>query len=113
MAAGMLALIPFAFTSDVVAQYGAFGLFEWGLALFVGAIGGALTRTLWAYALSRATPTRVAVFAALNPAVAVRLGAMFLDGPLSLRLILGLIRVIAGMLLASHEGFGARYSNLS
>ena len=108
MGAGMLALAPFAFASDVAAQFGAFGALEWGLAGFVGIVGGAFAITLWVYALSRASPTRVAVFAALNPPVAVGLGVVFLGEPLSLRIILGLVCVIAGIILANHEGLGRR-----
>lgn len=104
MAAGVLALLPFAFAAGLPRQLAALGALEWGVALFVAAVGGAFAISLWTYALSRALPTRVAVFNALNPTVAVGLGVVFLGEPLGPRILIGLACVIAGILMANHEG---------
>jgi drug/metabolite transporter (DMT)-like permease len=69
--------------------------------LFLGTLGGAVGFGLWTWALQRSTPSRVAVFLALNPITAIALGALLLGEPVTIRLLLGLAAVLAGIQLAS------------
>ena len=71
----------------------------WGAVLFIGCASG-LAYYLWLYALARATPTRVTVFMALSPITAAILGAGLLAEPLSLRLGVALLLVVAGLVVA-------------
>ena len=68
---------------------------------FLGTLGGAVGFGLWTWALQRSTPSRVAVFLALNPITAIALGALLLGEPVTIRLLLGLAAVLAGIQLAS------------
>jgi drug/metabolite transporter (DMT)-like permease len=52
------------------APVAAFGRTQWGAAFYLGAFGAALTFYLRAFALERATPTRVAISVTVNPIAA-------------------------------------------
>jgi drug/metabolite transporter (DMT)-like permease len=71
--------------------------------LFLGTLGGAVGFGLWGYALRRSTPSRVAVFLALNPITAISLGVLLLGEPLTLRLVLALVAVLSGIQLATRK----------
>jgi drug/metabolite transporter (DMT)-like permease len=71
--------------------------------LFLGVCGGALAFGLWIWALRHSTPSRVAVFLALNPITAIMLGVVLLGEPVTLRLALALVMVLAGIQLASRR----------
>ena len=58
-----------------------------GAAFYLGAFGAALTFYLWAFALERTTPTRVAISVTVNPVTASLVGAVLLDEPLSWNLV--------------------------
>jgi drug/metabolite transporter (DMT)-like permease len=58
---------------------------------------------LWIWALRHSTPSRVAVFLALNPITAIMLGVVLLGEPVTLRLALALVMVLAGIQLASRR----------
>jgi drug/metabolite transporter (DMT)-like permease len=77
-----------------------FDLIEWSAILAVG-LASALSNWLWSWALSRTTPTRVAVFIALNPVVAVFAAIVLLGETLSPTLLVGLFVVIAGIVLVN------------
>jgi drug/metabolite transporter (DMT)-like permease len=77
-----------------------FDLIEWSAILAV-AILSALANFLWSWALTGTTPTRVAVFIALNP-LAAMVGAVLLLGErLTAALLIGLVVVIAGIALVN------------
>lgn len=101
MAAGTLCLAPLAF------WHGGLGALatlspadDWALA-YLGAFGGAATFFLWAYALGRTTPTRVAISIAVNPLVAMSLAAALLGEPVRVALLAGIAMVAAGIRLAT------------
>ncbi len=68
------------------------------LLLFLGIFGGALAFFLWTFALSRLTPTRVAVYLNLHPLFTALLAAVFLAEALSGVFALGFLAVLAGVL---------------
>ena len=69
--------------------------------LFLATAAGAIGFTLWIWALSKATPTQVAVFFTLNPVSAAVLGAIVLDEALTAPVALGMAVVLSGILLTT------------
>ena len=72
-------------------------------ALYLGAFGSALTFYLWAFALERTTPTRVAISVTVNPITASLVGAALLDEPLRWNLVGGIVTVFAGIWIATTQ----------
>ena len=71
---------------------------------YLGAFGSALTFYLWAFALERTTPTRVAISVTVNPITASLVGATLLDEPLRWNLVGGILTVFAGIWIATTAG---------
>ena len=59
---------------------------------------------MWTWALSRITPTQVAVYVNLNPIVAALLGILLLGERRSPMFALGFVAVVAGVLLVNWPG---------
>ena len=75
-----------------------------GLVVFLGVLGGAVAFLLWTWALSRLTPTQVAVYVNLNPIVAALLGILLLGERRSPMFLLGFAAVVLGVLLVNWPG---------
>jgi drug/metabolite transporter (DMT)-like permease len=86
------------------APVAAFEVPHWLAALYLGAFGSALTFYLWAFALERTTPTRVAISVTVNPITASLVGAVLLDEPLRWNLVGGIVTVFAGIWIATTTG---------
>jgi drug/metabolite transporter (DMT)-like permease len=71
------------------------------LVLFLGIFGGAIGYFLWTSALSRLSPTQVAVYVNLNPMIATILGATLLAERLTAVFLAGFVAVLAGVLLVN------------
>jgi drug/metabolite transporter (DMT)-like permease len=71
----------------------------WLVILYIGAIGGALSFFLYAWALGRTAPTATMILLPLNPIAAILTGVTFLGEPLNLGLFAGLALVITGIFL--------------
>jgi drug/metabolite transporter (DMT)-like permease len=71
----------------------------WLVILYIGAIGGALSFFLYAWALGRTAPTATMILLPLNPMAAILAGVIFLDEPLNSALFLGLAFVVMGIVL--------------
>ncbi len=71
----------------------------WLVILFIGAIGGALSFFLYAWALGRTAPTATMILLPLNPMAAIFTGVLFLGEPLTSGLFIGLALVIFGIFL--------------
>ncbi len=82
----------------------AFGTPQWLAATYLGAFGSALTFYLWAFALERTTPTRVAISVTVNPITASLVGAALLHEPLRWNLIGGIATVFVGIWIATTAG---------
>jgi len=67
------------------------------LILFLGIFGGALGYFLWTFALTRLTPTQVAVYVNVNPMVAIILGTLLLSEKLTTVFALGFVTVVVGV----------------
>lgn len=71
----------------------------WLVILYIGAIGGALSFFLYAWALGRTAPTATMILLPLNPIAAILTGVTFLGEPLNSWLFLGLAFVVTGIFL--------------
>jgi drug/metabolite transporter (DMT)-like permease len=71
------------------------------LILFLGIFGGALGYFFWTFALTRLTPTQVAVYVNVNPKVATILGAALLAEKLTGVFIGGFVTVLVGVLFVN------------
>ena len=69
--------------------------------IYLGIAGGAVAFFLWAVALARTTPTKVAISVTINPLVAALVGALLLSEAVSANLLIGLALVLAGICLAA------------
>ena len=78
-----------------------FGAGQWIALGFLGAFGGALTFFLWAFALKRTTPTRVAISIAVNPVAAALVGALLVGEVVRWNLSIGIVAVVAGIWIAA------------
>ena len=103
MAAGALFLAPLAAVNGLFTTLPTFSPAGWMAVLFLGTIGGALGFALWIWALERSTPSRVAVFLALNPVTATLLGALLMHEPVTLSFVAGLSCVLGGIVLANRR----------
>lgn len=110
MLMGTALLVPLAMVEGLPEAIGSLrGQTLW-LVLFVGIPGGALGFFLWTAALSRLTPTQVAVYVNINPLVAATLGAVLLSERLSLLFVVGFACVVGGVLLVNRPARQARSS---
>jgi drug/metabolite transporter (DMT)-like permease len=103
MAAGALCLLVLAWWRGSFEPVARFGLAQWMAIGYLGLFGGAVVFFLWAYALGRTTPTRVAISVTVNPVTAALVGAVLLAEPLRWNLVLGLAAVMAGIWVASTQ----------
>ncbi|WP_338699660.1 MULTISPECIES: DMT family transporter [unclassified Bradyrhizobium] len=103
MAAGAAVLITASLVRGSFAPVTDFGAPQWFGAIYLGAFGAALTFYLWAFALERTTPTRVAISVTVNPIAASLVGAVLLGEPLSWNLIAGIVTVFAGIWIATTQ----------
>jgi len=107
MAVGALCLTALAWQRGSFEPVARFGPAQWMAIAFLGVFGGAVVFFLWAFALGRTTPTRVAISVTVNPVTAALVGAVLLAESLRWNLVLGLAAVIAGIWVASTQGANA------
>jgi drug/metabolite transporter (DMT)-like permease len=99
--AGAAALFVALLLTGDIGQLVAFDARGWAAVVFIATIGGAASFYSWIWALERISPSRVAVTVTLNPLAATLLGALVLNEPFTVRLLMGLVGVIAGIALAN------------
>lgn len=104
MLIGVALLLPAAFVEGLVPAVGRLDGRLFGLVVFLGVLGGAAAFQLWTWALSRLTPTQVAVHVNLNPIVAAILGVVLLGERRAGLFLLGFAAVVAGVLLVNWTG---------
>jgi drug/metabolite transporter (DMT)-like permease len=112
MAVGALSLGMAAVAMGGVPSLARLGTAQWAAVLYLGLFGGALTFWLWAFALLRTTPTRVAISVTVNPVLAALIGAMLLGEPLHWSLVIGLAMVALGIWLSASSPGGRLVSTL-
>jgi drug/metabolite transporter (DMT)-like permease len=89
-----------------------FSFEQWLAVSYLGIVGSAVTFYLWAFALQRTTPTRVAISVTVNPLVASLMGVMLLNEPLRWNLVVGLLAVCVGIAIAVTQGSSATSAKL-
>lgn len=104
MGVGAVCLIAMSCWRGSFAPVADFGMPQWLAATYLGAFGSALTFYLWAFALARTTPTRVAISVTVNPVAASLVGAVLLHEPLSWNLLGGIVTVFVGIWIATTPG---------
>jgi drug/metabolite transporter (DMT)-like permease len=104
MLIGAVLLLPAALVEGMVPAIGRLDGQLLGLVAFLGVPGGAIAFLLWTWALSRLTPTQVAVYVNLNPVVAALLGVLLLAERRSGLFLLGFAAVVTGVLLVNWPG---------
>src|SRR3989440_5848092 len=90
MGVGAACLIVISCCRGSFTPVAAFGKPQWLAATYLGAFGSALTFYLWAFALARTTPTRVAISVTVNPVAASLCGAILVQEPLGWHLVGGI-----------------------
>jgi drug/metabolite transporter (DMT)-like permease len=101
---GTVLLLPIAVAEGLVPAVARLNWQLLGLVVFLGVLGGAAAFFLWTWALSRITPTQVAVYVNLNPIVAALLGIALLGERRSPMFLLGFVAVVTGVLLVNWPG---------
>lgn len=101
MGVGAAILVGIACASGSFAPVSAFTSAQWFATIYLGAFGSAFIFYLWAFALERTTPTRVAVSVTVNPVTASLVGAVVLGEPLSWNLMAGIVAVFIGIYVAT------------
>lgn len=101
MVLGTFILFPAAFVEGLPQALARIDGVVLALILFLGIFGGALGYLLWTSALTRLTPTQVAVYVNLNPMVATVLGAVLLAERLTGVFCVGFVAVLSGVFLVS------------
>ena len=101
MVLGTLLLLPFGLAEGLVGVLPRLDGQTVALLAFLGVFGGALGFFLWTFALTRLTPTQVAVYINLNPLVAMVLAAALLSERLTVAFASGFGLVLLGVLLVN------------
>jgi drug/metabolite transporter (DMT)-like permease len=101
MVLGTLLLVPVALVEGLVGVLPQLHRQTVALLVFLGVFGGALGFFLWTFALTRLTPTQVAVYINLNPLVAMVLAAALLAEHLTIVFAAGFGVVLLGVLLVN------------
>jgi drug/metabolite transporter (DMT)-like permease len=101
MVLGTLLLLPFGLAEGLVGVLPRLDGQTVALLAFLGVFGGALGFFLWTFALTRLTPTQVAVYINLNPLVAMVLAAALLSERLTVAFAAGFGLVLLGVLLVN------------
>lgn len=84
----------------------------WSAMLFLGFAAG-LGNLLWGFALGRLGPSRVAVFATLNPVAAAIGGWVVLQEPLTSKTIVGFVLVTVAIFMMNRPNRGTRHDKLA
>jgi drug/metabolite transporter (DMT)-like permease len=98
---GCALLVPAALVEGLLPALGRLDGRLLALVVLLGVPGGAVAFLLWTAALSRLTPTRVAVYVNLNPVAAALLGVWLLDERRSVPFAIGFAAVVAGVALVN------------
>jgi drug/metabolite transporter (DMT)-like permease len=100
---GAAALVLVGLFTGSIAALKSFGASQWIAGIYLGVGGGAAAFILWALALERATPTRVASTMTVNPIAAALLATQLVGEPITPNLVFGLFAVFAGIWIATTE----------
>lgn len=100
MGMGSVCLIALSISNGGIVQLATLQPAQLFAAGYLALIGGAAIFFLWAFAVSRTTPTLVAISVTVNPVTASLFGLVILNESIEPSLILGLLAVLAGIGIA-------------
>ena len=103
MGSGWVVLAAFTFAAGWADPWPALSRTGWLSLVFLGTVAGALPMFLYHWALGRIEASQVSVTNGLSPLTAMLLGALLLAEPLSWRLGVGLILVLAGIYMTNQR----------
>ncbi len=101
MGAAALLLLVWALLIGGFAAVPNFGTGQWIAVGYLATFGSAAIFFLWSYALGKTTPTKAAVTITVNPVFAAIVGALTLNEPIGINLVIGVAAVLAGILIAA------------
>ena len=101
--AGMLLLIPIAYSVDTFSMLPTFTTVGWIALIFLGVVGGALQFTAYTWALNWLTPTRTAIYLTLTPISAIIIAYPLLGENATVEAILGLVLVLTAVFFIKTE----------
>ncbi|WP_413987748.1 DMT family transporter [Labrys okinawensis] len=101
MGVGAFCLVAISAADGGLSRTSALAPGQWLACCYLGIVGSAFIFFLWAFAITRTTPTLVAISVAVNPIMASLAGQVFLDEPLRWNIIAGLITVCTGIGIAT------------
>lgn len=100
IAAGVMGALAFALERDTPPVFDAVSL---GALLYLAVVGSAVTFSLYFWLLAHVAATRMSLIAYTAPVVAVGVGALAFDEPLTWKILTGSVMVIGGVALAAHR----------
>ena len=100
IAAGLMGALAFAIERDTPPVFDAVSV---GALLYLAVLGSAVTFSLYFWLLTHVEATKVSLIAYTAPVVAVSVGALAFDEPLTWRILVGAGLVIGGVALAVHR----------
>jgi drug/metabolite transporter (DMT)-like permease len=101
MGAAAVLLFVWALLIGGFAVVSSFGTGQWIAVTYLATFGSAAIFFLWSYALGRTTPTKAAVTITVNPVFAAIVGALAINEPIGINLLIGVAAVLAGILIAA------------
>jgi drug/metabolite transporter (DMT)-like permease len=103
MAAGVMGALAFAVEGDTPPVFDAVSV---GALLYLAVLGSAVTFSLYFWLLTHVEATKMSLIAYTAPVVAVSVGALAFDEPLTWRILVGSGLVIGGVAMAVHRSGG-------
>jgi len=100
IAAGVMGALALALERDTPPVFDAVSV---GALLYLAVMGSAVTFSLYFWLLAHVAATRMSLIAYTAPVVAVCVGALAFDEPLTWRIVTGSVMVIGGVALAVHR----------
>ena len=103
MLAGGTAVMLVSFARGTYPTMAMMSLRSVGALLYMTIFGSVLAYTAYLYALTKLSPGKVSSYAYINPAVAVVSGALLLDEEVTLRMIVAMLVILAGVAVIQLE----------
>lgn len=97
MLAGGVAVLAFAFAIGQRPELSMFSVRSTSALLYLAVFGSVIAYTAYNYALTKFSAGKVSSYAYVNPAVAVLVGALLLSEPITLRMIVAMVVILAGV----------------
>ena len=98
---GLVLIAPLAIWSSFTFEPSTVSKSTWFLALYYALTGSVISFLLWYIGIKQVPATRAGVFTAVLPVVAVSASVLFLDEPIGISLMVGMVCVILAVILVT------------